>query len=205
MQEEIDFSSWPLVRRFAFSWPCCPAHQQCVWRDSQWCSALAGHPGHEDPQQVYRLDSIPVPTCLWPSQTALTSEQASYSLGFLLSLACSHQPGPPASQGVTSSSLPGTDTMDFWLTVLFKQAGSQHPDFLCIPGPCQPQPAVPHAFPSRPGVVGPLCLGTSVNFSAPQWAGTIVSPRSGPWPWEGPHPPYEFVHPWTFSLSPDTL
>ena len=167
MQEEVDFSSWSLVLRFAFSWPCCPVCQQCMWRDNQWCSALAGHPDHEDPQQVYRLDSIPVTTCLWPSQTGLTSEQASYSLGFLLSLASSHQPGPPASQRVTSSSLPGRDTMHFWLSVPFKQTASQHPDFLCIPGPCQPQPAVLQAFPTCPGVVGLLCLGTSVNFSTP--------------------------------------
>lgn len=107
LQEEVDFSSWSLVLRFAFSWPCCPVRQQCMWRDIQWCSALAGHPDHEDPQQVYRLDSIPVTTCLWPSQTGLTSERASYSLGFLPSLAPSHQPGPPASQKVTSGSLPG--------------------------------------------------------------------------------------------------
>lgn len=87
LQEEVDVSSWSLVVRFAFSWPCCPGRQQCMWKDNQWCSALAGHPDHKDPQQVYRLDSIPVTTCLWPSQTGLTSKQASYSLGFLLSLA----------------------------------------------------------------------------------------------------------------------
>lgn len=138
LQEEVDVSSWSLVVRFAFSWPCCPGRQQCMWKDNQWCSALAGHPDHKDPQQVYRLDSIPVTTCLWPSQTGLTSKQASYSLGFLLSLAHSHQPGLPASQRVTSSSLPGMDTMHFWLSMPFKQAASRHPDFLCIPGPCQP-------------------------------------------------------------------
>lgn len=122
----------------------------------------------------------------------LASEQASYSPAFSGTLSPAWTTCIPES-GFPQPSWRGHRA----LLVLCLRSRKEAPNILtssALPA-LPPQPTVQEAFPTCPGFVGQLCLGTSVNFSATQQG---LDRSLG----KGRAPPYEFVHPWTFSLSP---
>ena len=169
--------------RFAFSWPCCAVCQQCVWRDNQWRSALAGHPDREDPQQAYSLDSVPVTTWLWPSQDRHHSSQvlpASRLPTAQLSRAPSHQPGPPASQRVASRSPPDVGTVHSWLCA-FLQAKRLPTSWLPLHSrPCHHSPLSRRPFLLAQGLLASFAWAPQWTSQLPNKVWTVALGRAAP-------------------------